>query len=408
MAGFDPHPSRRRVQRAAIAGIALLVMFRSSPITETGATTLWIDPFTSDEVSILTHHGDGCNQPWVDHVHRRLEVSILTHHGDGCNARSSAPCSARSPKFRSSPITETGATAATPDGPSGRSPGFDPHPSRRRVQHAGTLSGERAGHPVSILTHHGDGCNRKGGVGVAIAEGVSILTHHGDGCNVRRGDARPHRLRVSILTHHGDGCNARATKPRAPSTRCFDPHPSRRRVQLVLRGIALSGQPVVGVSILTHHGDGCNKATLAMQLFGRSGFDPHPSRRRVQRALLMRDAGLASAFRSSPITETGATCAGCRRACADGFDPHPSRRRVQRSRSVASTPPTSFRSSPITETGATDCVAVLRPERAVSILTHHGDGCNECDKRCNGKRPPRFDPHPSRRRVQRPKQQHRR
>ena len=235
--------------------------------------------------------------------------------------------------FRSSPITETGATCDRRSRSRCHRRSFDPHPSRRRVQ-------------------------------------------------------PPRSLRSS-----------------PPEPESFDPHPSRRRVQ---RG--------------RHH-----PACIGRR---RVGFDPHPSRRRVQPATIsfglprnlsvFRSSPITETgatvhasmptrmrsrmFRSSPITETGATHVGlgvC--VIAQGFDPHPSRRRVQRhwrfrnvpaQRRFRSSPITgtgatnaasgnnnvanAFRSSPITETGAT---ILGRPVEGtarwpVSILTHHGDGCN--------------------------------
>ena len=66
---------------------APLTVFRSSPITETGATYLPPPRTITALVSILTHHGDGCNDHRTQdrHARRRGDVSILTHHGDGCN-----------------------------------------------------------------------------------------------------------------------------------------------------------------------------------------------------------------------------------------------------------------------------------------------------------------------------------
>ena len=159
---------------------------------------------------------------------------------------------------------------------------------------------------VSILTHHGDGCNGAGADAPLDAAVVSILTHHGDGCNDSRGRSAcgpPKTFRSSPITETG------ATSPRSPSvarrSTSFDPHPSRRRVQLGCPGERVD-RTLHHVSILTHHGDGCN-------------LTPVPA------------APSTTGFRSSPITETGATFEG----------------RMLQVENIK------FRSSPITETGAT-------------------------------------------------------
>jgi len=130
------------VQPIASRSCGPSVRFRSSPITETGATSATsVVMARGHHVSILTHHGDGCNglssSTGGSTCLSRFRSSPITETGAtvlGCNVTAITQRSAAINKFRSSPITETGATTPGEGLRAGRRRRFDPHPSRRRVQ----------------------------------------------------------------------------------------------------------------------------------------------------------------------------------------------------------------------------------------------------------------------------------